>query len=529
MKKISAVFIIIIVFTSNAWSFGSAKILGMNNEHSKITRAALSCDSAFDPLTKPEPCFSPQTMSNLGGEASGAFPAVESPDNLALHLSGGPDWWHCDKGDFLEGGGYPQTRDNATKKLLDCRQWAQRLLGDGLVSDANYCEIGPARTWLCSGVAARARFMLDNNSNVNVSQPGTFSLVSGCSFNGNTGRIKCEVLQQFGYALHAIQDFYSHSNYADINESWPLSWQSPPGIGSRSTPALWDMKNAQNSSSLLPDSRLSTGCYPDSGCISSSRTAHQYINKDKSDIDYITGVVTNPRTDRGKIVYGGVTNTQRAVEMAIRQTRAAWVDLQQLIIKKEGPARGAKIICAIASDDPNNCGKTSASGRLSPMSMPQGEIPEQTKIAPFGWMIKEFDAQGNDIHASKLGHLRSSTASRAEMVAGVSNPVQTLCGNMTVEASRAVPGLGKIVAYDLIVAGTNCKNASRLLHQNHKFFSHAGTTMQKTSSPVLQCITVTEDDDGATTHARIVCKNEDESIEMSFHPTCGGHDGDCGL
>ena len=96
MKKISAVFIIFLVFTSNAWSFGSAKILGMNNEHSKITRAALSCDSVFDPLTKPEPCFSPQTMSNLGGEASGAFPAVESPDNLALHLSGGPDWWHCD-------------------------------------------------------------------------------------------------------------------------------------------------------------------------------------------------------------------------------------------------------------------------------------------------------------------------------------------------------------------------------------------------------------------------------------------------
>ena len=465
-------------------------------------------------------------MSNLGGESSGAFPAVEAPDNIAVHWSGGPDWWHCDKADFLEGG-YPQTREDATKKMQECRNWAQRILGDGLVGDHTYCDTTPAKTWLCSGVASRVHLMLDANSNVNVVQPGNFSLVGGCSYGGSNGRIKCEVLQQIGYALHTIQDFYSHSNYADVNESWPFTWTSPPGLGSQATPAFWDLKQGNNQP-LLPDARLSSGCYPDSGCITASRTAHQHLNKDKSDINPITGEVTNPKTNRGKIVAGGVTNTQRAVQMAIRQTRAAWVDLQQLILAKEGPERGAKIICAITSDTPNQCGNNSSGPMMKAMSMPQGEIPEPTKRAPFDWMVREFEQQASAQTNLETAPRKAQVSTLNAGGTGISHPNTTNCGERTVEATAVLPGgLGKIIAHNLVIAGTDCKTAVRLLHKAHQFYAHGGRGVKV--PPKLQCITLTNSDDGESVHARIVCKNQDESIETSFFPTCFSNDGDCGL
>src|SRR5262249_39921206 len=156
-------------------------------------------------------------------------------------------------------------------------------------------------------------------------QPASFSLLSGCSFNGRHGNAKCEVLQQFGFALHAIEDFYSHSNYADFNETNPIKWDNPPGIGNSTLPTFWNMTIGNQQPSLtIPDHRLSSGCYPDAACKAKKRTAHEHLNKDKCDIDLITGKVTNIRSPRGQLIKDGIANEQRVVEMAIRQVRQTW-------------------------------------------------------------------------------------------------------------------------------------------------------------------------------------------------------------
>jgi len=102
-------------------AFGSAMILGQNNEHDRITQVALGCDSLFDPLTKPTPCFERKTLDNLAGIKPAYFSAVTAPDDMAMHLTGGPDWWHCDKADYFADSSYPLSRPEATRKLLECR------------------------------------------------------------------------------------------------------------------------------------------------------------------------------------------------------------------------------------------------------------------------------------------------------------------------------------------------------------------------------------------------------------------------
>ncbi|MGO9603539.1 MAG: hypothetical protein ACLQAT_09115 [Candidatus Binataceae bacterium] len=468
-------------------------------------------------------------MSNLGAiGAAGAFPAVEAADNMAMHLSGGPYWWHCDEGDYLDSSGYPQSRAAATQKILDCRLWAQRMLGDGLVGNKQYCQTSPRISWLCTGVAATSHKMLNGKGKVDVSQPASFSFLSGCSFNGASGRIKCEVLQQFGYALHAIEDYYSHSNYADLNYTSPITWQNPPGIGSTTTPKFWDMTIAMGDPSLLPDPNLSSGCYPDKGCISATRTPHEYLNKDKSDIDPVTGIVTNPRTPRGQMVPNGVSNAQLAVSGAIEQVRAAWSNLQTLIIKKEGSARAAKIICAIASDTPNSCGLAAGA------SVPQEEFTEPGKVAPYDWVVRENQANLDNLEALRNGSLTQRVAIGPSGVVGITNQQTTNCGDVTVDSKDVIPGIPGIVggrevltANNLTVAGASCADALTLLQEYHLANTKWGA--KRNLTPDLQCVAMATNPDPNSNDANIVCKNQDESIEMSFVPTCGDAEGDCGI
>lgn len=529
MIKVIEIFILMLI-SQQGWSFGSATILGMQNEHARITRAALSCDSTYDPLTKPSPCFEPKTMSNLGGEAPGAFPAVESPDNMALHFSGGPDWWHCDKADYIPDPTYPQSRNAANAKLSDCRRWAQRVLGDGLAPSEHLCSQSGAKAHLCTGVAARSHLMLDTSSRVDVNQPDYFSLSSGCAFNGNSGRIKCEIIQQFGYALHVLQDFYSHSNYSDYNGTLPISWTNPPGVFSASLPAYWNM--VVSNTPAVPDSNLSTGCYPNGGCVSQSRVTHDDLNKDKATIDPVSGRVIDTRTNRASIIYAGQSNGQRAIAMAIGQTRAAWNDLQALIIQREGKSRGEKIICAIASDNPNNCGsdRIGRSVKSGLEKMPQGEITEPTKIDPFDWAQKEYAAQAQDRAKPADHRMRSRNQSFAGGIVGISNPNSVSCGNRTIVQVAGIPDDDhKLTAYDLHVSNISCGAARAKLH-NYYFFNSG--SRPNAARPDIQCLVMSDQNlSGDDPHARIVCKNSDASVEMSFEPDCanGSQDGECGL
>jgi len=526
-------FVVLMLISQQGWSFGSATILGMQNEHARITRAALSCDSTYDPLTKPSPCFEPKTMSNLGGEAPGAFPAVESPDNIALHFSGGPDWWHCDKADYISDTSYPQPRNAANTKLSECRTWAQSVLGAGLASNNKLCSQSGAKSHRCTGVAALSHLMLDTSSMVDVSQPDYFSLGSGCAFNGNSGRIKCEIIQQFGYALHVLQDFYSHSNYSDYNSTIPLTWTNPPGLFNSSLPEYWDM--VERNTPAVPDSKLSTGCYPNEECFTQSRVTHDQLNKDKATIDPVSGRVIDTRTQRASILYAGQSNGQRAVAIAIAQTRAAWNDLQTLIIQREGKIRGEKIICAIASDNPNNCGKDRSAKSARSMEagldkMPQGEIPEPTKIEPFDWAQREYAAQAQDRAKPADYRLRSRSQSFAGGTVGISNPNSVSCGNRTILQVAGIPDDDrKLTAYDLVVSNISCAKASTKLHKYYLFNSGSKTNAAR---PDIQCLVMSDQvPTGEDPNARIVCKNQDASVEMSFEPDCanGSQDGECGL
>jgi hypothetical protein len=373
--------------------------------------------------------------------------------------------------------------------------------------------------------------MLDAQSNVDVNQPDYFSLVSGCSFNGGSGRIKCEVIQQFGYALHVLQDFYSHSNYSDYNETIPFSWTNPPGLLRTTLPDYWNM--LPTGAPPIPSINLSSGCYPNEECFSLSRVTHDQLNKDKATIDPISGRVVDSRTSRASIVYAGQSNGQRAINLAIAQTRSAWNDLQSLIIQKEGRIRGEKIICAIASDNPNNCGKVQKlESHLSdfPEKMPQGEIPEPTKAHPFEWAQREYAAQAQDRLTPRQLRLRSRSTYFAGGTVGIDNPHHINCGNRSIIQRAGIPDDDhKLTAFHLVVSNISC---ARAVSKLHSFFMFNSGNQPKAARPEIQCIVMSEQEaNREDPSARIVCKNKDASIEMSFHPDCADKSnyGECGL
>ncbi len=536
------VFLAAVLLPSLASAFGSATILGMRNEHARITQAALSCDSQFDSLNRPYPCFEPMTMSNLGGESPGAFPAVESPDNIALHFSGGPDWWHCDNADFVPNADYPQQRNTATNNLFQCRKWAEALLGDGLSNSSPYyslCTDTGAKDFRCTGVGNLARLMLNTKNQVDINQPGYFSLSSGCSFNGSSGRVKCEILQQFGYALHVIQDFYSHSNYADYTDLTPYNWRNPAGLLYSSTPELWDFKKTYSAPEFpIPDDSLSTGCYPEEDCYYyKKRTPHLLLNKDRALINAISGTVSDPRGFRGSIEYNGTLNESRAVEMAIKQTRAVWKDLQTIIINKEGEERGRKIICAIASDNPNrDCNNANISSEKTarPSYTPLIE-PDPTKISPYPWMLEQYRIEAEESVNRPNERMLANQTLKMGQVAGIKSTISKSCGNRAIFKRWGMPDDDtSLVAYDLHVAGLSCSKAMGILRKYQLFYSSANKNGRLYKHPGFQCLVVSEYDGVISDEdpvARLVCKNKDESKEISFHPDCanGSEKGDCGL
>lgn len=337
--------------------FGTIARFGWNAEHEKITVAAFGCASTFDPATKPNPCFQASSVENLAGRP-GEFGAVGAADNFVTHMSGGPDWWHCDKADFMLQPGYPQSRAEATRKLNQCRTWAQALLGDGLKTGNDVDPKCRGRqstlTYRCEGITEIARRMLNSKGAIDIRQPGNPQHITGCTFNGRSGRIKCLILQQLGYALHVIQDFYSHSNWTDRTDpGLPYSLTNPPGIGGEGTPAYWDL--TVKDPPPIPNEALSTGCYPDKECQKQGRVTHATLNKDKGIIHGFTGETSQPGTPRGKITVDGRTNFDRAARAAIHASRDIWKNLQVLLAREYGEPTMRMMICAIATDTPNKC------------------------------------------------------------------------------------------------------------------------------------------------------------------------------
>ena len=402
--------------------FGTANgLLGMQSEHEMITRAALSCGKDSTPMTgvtvkgivdPVQNCFEPRSIDNLAGYGSwtttlpgsitlatygagyansSGFGAVGAADNMAMRwMSGGPEEWHCDGADFLpdsDNGGkaYPQTITAARSRLAWCHDFSNMMLHSQLSGAyASGCgSLNPFTGYAnpCTGLVPMAANLLDANG---LAKSG-MELTSACSFDGGQkvtpSYVKCSALEPFGYILHAVEDFYSHSNYSDASDtSTPYSITNPPGFGPsvaavwplppngpvNTLPDFWDL----SANTLIDDISANlfgfsatvatvwapwpiTGCYPDASC--TDRVTHTTMTKDLSGgIDYTLGAnatIGAPGNPRGTVG----DNALRAIRLAILEVRRQWTVAQQALMAKYGTQQGAMMICALTRDNPTVC------------------------------------------------------------------------------------------------------------------------------------------------------------------------------
>lgn len=310
----------------SALAFGTINGLGQQAEHEMITRAALGCKTG----TSSGDCFEPKSLDALAG-VNGTFGAVGSPDLRRPLVTA----QHCDDGDYLpkaqyDGKVYPQSAAKATAAIVGCINYARN-------NQTN--------------AVSRAQGLLDSGGHLIKRQA---AIDPPCIFNYIPGIAKCNVLEDFGSLLHGTQDFYSHSNYADVADpTAPIGRLNPPGLG-LSVPAPELGLRATVAPTLTPG--LITGCFalPDTddgvfGC--DKHVTHSTLNKDKGTINGSTGATSGPTTRRGQIISGGIDNFHRAVAGAISDTVRQWKDLRAAI-EASYPKTGALIICALTRDDP---------------------------------------------------------------------------------------------------------------------------------------------------------------------------------
>ncbi|KAL9611328.1 MAG: hypothetical protein Q9167_004011 [Letrouitia subvulpina] len=284
-------------------------------------------------------------MNQLAGSKND-YGAVGSPDVLPPQGLIFDDGEHCDNADFLDfefAPNYPQSREKATAALQKCLNHMKKEIAGGVRS---------------------AKALL--NSHGQISTIETSSDLIDCQFRPSSdilnqflGRAKCNVLQGFGYALHGVQDFYSHSNYGDSrNDKEAISILNPPGLGNKEKASFLDLRTWTG----LPLNKfisrwLSTGCFNlvelvhgESGVLGcNGRITHATLNKDEGDITE-AGKTSNPKTPRGK----KGNNFDSAVRLAIEDTRRQWKDFQDRLRSEYGATKANLMICAITKDDPKN-------------------------------------------------------------------------------------------------------------------------------------------------------------------------------
>ncbi|MFH8411178.1 hypothetical protein ACH4FX_41375 [Streptomyces sp. NPDC018019] len=302
-------------------------------EHSSITRAALGCPQSG---TGRDYCFDPRSLTVLAGGGGPVdnpdfWGAVGWPDNLVK--PGGADGpeAHCDNADYLDpshngGRAYPLTRDQATSALLACVRHARQGFTSAIDSAAD---------------------LLDVNNR----------LKTGPEFD----RAKRAVLYNWGRLLHAVQDFYSHSNWADAPApNLPLGTANPPGLNMPRPAQLFNFLAPEPSPASVPRD-LTTGCYyldPDHPNRCQGHVRHGAplngedtgLNKDGGKIDPRTGQTSEPSTYRGQTG----RNFDQAVRAAITDTRLQWVDLRQGLENRYAkPGQAWLMACALLRDAPH--------------------------------------------------------------------------------------------------------------------------------------------------------------------------------
>jgi hypothetical protein len=234
---------------------------------------------------------------------------------------------HCDNADFLVTD-YPLTRDMATVGVLECVDHLRIRFDEAVTSSGE---------------------LLDDEGQI---IPEEVGLDPECHpFEASESRAACSTLEAFGRTLHGVQDFYSHSNWADeADPTRPLGDDNPPGLNLPAPSPLLDLRSERPPA--VPTD-LSTGCYvlrdesPGVGeC--ADRVTHAALNKDNGLIDPDTGATADPTTLRGMVG----DNFSKAVAGAITETRRQWSDFRSELTARYGNDEAAMMVCALTHDDP---------------------------------------------------------------------------------------------------------------------------------------------------------------------------------
>ncbi|KAK4141787.1 uncharacterized protein C8A04DRAFT_30632 [Dichotomopilus funicola] len=331
-----------------ATAFGTINdpiVLKQHNEHEMITRLAFQCAA---PNQKSDgTCFEPRSLDQLAGyhnnvmgialTGTGMNGAVGAPDTFDP-LPEGPEA-HCDDADFLDVPGYPQSRKEANARLQTC--------------------VDHLRHRFRQAVDAARRLVDERNrirrEMVQISYGGDCTFAFPTWQSDSYGRAKCSAIEGFGRALHGIQDFYAHSNWADAADpTQEISISNPPGLGMTETAPFLDLRaNGTIPEEQIPRN-LTTGCFnlPDitfgSG-VCQGRITHNALSKDKG-IIHLDGTFGSPEADpRSEAVS---TNFELAVKAAVKHSQEAWGHLRDEIRQQYGAISGDIMICSLIRDDP---------------------------------------------------------------------------------------------------------------------------------------------------------------------------------
>jgi hypothetical protein len=329
-------------------------IIGQHCEHERITRAAFACPS--DSKISDGRCFEELSLHQLSGRSDiyvgqGSNGAVGAPDMLDP-VPEGPEA-HCDNADFLDAqlfnlnAEYPVTRQEATNQLQICVSHMRGRVEEGIDAAGRIVDDG-------------ARIITPEVDISTLDCRFSFPALQMHSF----GRAKCSTIEGFGRALHGVQDFYAHSNWADDAEP-PFGPNNPPGLKRVDSPIFLDLRGENDISEQVPHN-LSTGCFGglftdgpvgkaghplEPGSIDcTGRITHHTLNKDNGIIDQVTGDVSTPGPNTPRSDFPG--NFQRAVNAAIKDSRRQWRHFRESIRRTYGTERGNIMICALVRDKP---------------------------------------------------------------------------------------------------------------------------------------------------------------------------------
>jgi len=419
--------LVLTFYVASVFGFGTINepdLVGQHCEHERITRAAFACPPGI--TVSDGRCFENLSLHQLAGRSGpdghvgrGTNGAVGAPDMLDPTPEG-PEA-HCDNADFLDsyayglGVAYPRTREEATAQLQAC---------------TNHL-----RTRFIEGIDA-ADNMVDQDARI--VGPEVDISRTDCRFSFPElqmhifSRSKCSAIEGFGRALHGVQDFYAHSNWADSADTrLPVDLSNPPGLKLDKPPSFFDLRAENNITDQVPF-ELSTGCFGgimtdgpegkaghplEPGSLDcTQRITHHTLNKDNGIIDEISGKTTKPGPNTPRSDIPG--NFQRAVNGAIRDSKRQWRHFREQIRRTYGKERGNIIICALVRDDPTK----DCYGRR--VAILQDALRNTSRIAEIQMPIQEWLLQEIEGNAHDEGPGEGLTAQNSTKSRGSSNELQ---------------------------------------------------------------------------------------------------------